>query len=57
MHGNLHKNVINNLYLKFTTYFYADLRDIKYNRFLKGLLEQIIDIYICKDIIMNVESF
>lgn len=49
MHGNLHKNVINNLYLKFTTYFYADLSDIKYNRFLKGLLEQIIDIYICKD--------
>lgn len=49
MHRNLHKNVINNLYLKLTTDFYAALTDIKYNSFTKGLLEQIIDIYICKD--------
>lgn len=39
MYGNLYKNVINNLYLKFMIYFYVDFRDIKYNRFFKGLLE------------------
>lgn len=39
MYGNLYKNVINNLYLKFMIYFYVDFSDIKYNRFFKGLLE------------------